>query len=131
MPLVVPAVLAGVAAWFVAGGALVVAAPVLAGAAVPDAAGGEPELAVAADVPDVPEAVEVVEVLDVLAGCVPDADAAEAAWAASWPANVVGSGAWMFATAPPGLPPGPVFRNAIVVGAGMTIPIPAASRSIR
>ncbi|HUE25624.1 MAG TPA: hypothetical protein VMP89_02540, partial [Solirubrobacteraceae bacterium] len=42
---------------------------------------------------------ELADVVEVLAGGVGDAAAADAAWAASCPANVVGSGLWMFASA--------------------------------
>ena len=45
-------------------------------------------------------------------------------------ANPVGSGAWMFASARP-TSPEVIGRKEIAVGAAMTIPIPAASRSIR
>jgi len=57
---------------------------------------------------------------------------AAAAWicAASCAAKSVGSGAWMFATARPASPPGWAVRNTSSVGEDMTIPIPAASRSI-
>jgi hypothetical protein len=61
----------------------------------------------------------------------PAADAEAASCALSWAANPAGSGAWMFAIARPTFPPCWAERNATPVGAGMTIPIPAASRSIR
>jgi hypothetical protein len=59
------------------------------------------------------------------------AAAAAAIWEASASAKLVGSGAWMLPSARAGSPPGDAPTNAIVVGAGITIPIPAAIRSIR
>jgi hypothetical protein len=61
----------------------------------------------------------------------PAAAAEAASWALSCAENPAGSGAWMLAIARPMFPPLCADRNATPVGAGMTIPAPAASRSIR
>jgi hypothetical protein len=57
--------------------------------------------------------------------------AAAAAWAASALANPDGFGGWMLPKARPISPPGRVDRKTSESGAGITIPLTAASRSMR
>jgi hypothetical protein len=103
----------------------VVEAPVDAGAVAVDAPVDAPEEPAVLGVPN-----PVLAVVWLLVDC-GAVTAADAASAASWLANPVGSGAWMFASARPASLPGLGCKNAIVAGEGITIPMAPARRSIR